>query len=171
MGRGTLISGYPIFECDSRFGPLSPRFALSRFTLFICPERIVTAMQVNWRWIHAARNSSAVLSAACERDGVVLQPVDGPADDITCYSLNSVNAAEYRDEIMYADCLTVVGGPHATACPREVAGYADYVVVGEGEYTLARLLEDLRDGGEGRVPGVMTGSFYEPVKSSVRLDA
>jgi len=128
-------------------------------------------MQVNWRWIHAARNSSAVLSAACERDGFSLQPVDGPADDVTCYSLNSINAAEYRDEIASADCLTIVGGPHATACPREVAGYADYVVVGEGEYTLPRLLGDLRDGGGGRIPGVMTGSFYEPVKSSVRLDA
>jgi B12-binding domain/radical SAM domain protein len=69
------------------------------------------------------------------------------------------------------DALIVVGGPHATACPREAAGYADYVVVGEGEYTLPRLLEDLRDGGEGRIPGVMTGSYYEPAQSSVRIDA
>jgi B12-binding domain/radical SAM domain protein len=44
-------------------------------------------------------------------------------------------------------------------------------VVGEGEYTLPRLLDDLRDGGEGRVPGVMTGDWYEPAASSVRLDA
>jgi len=128
-------------------------------------------MQVNWRWIHAARNSYAVLYAACERDGFLLQPVDRPADDMTCYSLNSINAPAYRDEIAAAGCLTIAGGPHATACPREVAGYADYVVVGEGEYTLPRLLEDLRNGGEGRIPGVMTGSFYEPAKSSVRLDA
>lgn len=128
-------------------------------------------MQVNWRRIHAARNSYAVLSAACERDGFLLRPVDSPADEVTCYSLNSINAASYRDEIAAADNLTIVGGPHAAACPREVAGYADYVVVGEGEYTLPRLLEDLRDGGEGRMPGVMTGSFYEPAKSSVRLDA
>ena len=128
-------------------------------------------MQVNWRLIHAARNSYAVLSAACGRDGFLLRQVDGPADDVTCYGLNSINAASYRDEIASADCLTIVGGPHATACPREVAGYADYVVVGEGEYTLPRLLEDLRDGGEGRIPGVMTGNYYEPAKSSVRLDA
>ena len=58
-----------------------------------------------------------------------------------------------------ADCLTIVGGPHATACPREVAGYADYVVVGEGEYTLPRLLEDLRDGGEGQDPRGDDGQF------------
>jgi B12-binding domain/radical SAM domain protein len=128
-------------------------------------------MQVNWRWIHAARNSYAVLSAACEREHFLLQPVDRPADDVTCYSLNSIDAPAYRHEISSADCLTIVGGPHATASPRDVAGYADYVVIGEGEYTLPRLLEDLRDGGEGQVPGVMTGSFYEPVKSCVRLDA
>jgi B12-binding domain/radical SAM domain protein len=128
-------------------------------------------MQVNWRWIHAARNSYAVLSAACGRDGFLLQPVDNPAEDVTCYSLNSINAAAYRDEIAAADCLTVAGGPHATASPREVAGYADYVVVGEGEYTLPRLLEDLRDGGEGRIPGVMTGDWYSPAATSVRLDA
>ena len=89
-------------------------------------------MQVNWRWIHAARNTYAVLSAACGFDGFPLKPVDSPADDVTCYSLNSINVPEYRDEIATADCRTIVGGPHATACPREVAGYADYVVVGEG---------------------------------------
>src|SRR5512137_296452 len=128
-------------------------------------------MQVNWRWIHAARNSFAVLSAACERDGSLLNPVDRPADDVTCYSLNSLNAARYRDEIASAECITVAGGPHATACPREVACYADYVVVGEGEYTLPRLLADLGRGGNGRIPGVMTGDFYRPADTGVLLDA
>ncbi len=128
-------------------------------------------MQVNWRLIHAARNSFAVLHAACETEGVVLTPAEGPADDVTCYSLTSVSAARYRDEIAGAGCLTIAGGPHATACPREVAGYADYVIVGEGEYTLPRLLKDLRDGGEGRIPGVMTGDYYRPADTGVRLDA
>ena len=128
-------------------------------------------MQVNWRWIHAARNSYAVLSAACGREGFPLKPVELPSAEVTCYSLNSIDAPKYRDEISSAGCITVVGGPHATACPREVAGYADYVVVGEGEHTLPRLLADLRDGGEGRVPGVLSGCFYEPVQACVRLDA
>ncbi len=128
-------------------------------------------MQVNWRQIHAARNSFAVLYAACEREGFVLTPADSPADDVTCYSLTSISAARYHDEIAGADSLTIVGGPHATACPREVAGYADYVIVGEGEYTLPRLLKDLREGGEGRIPGVMTGDFYRPADTGVRLDA
>lgn len=128
-------------------------------------------MQVSWRVIHAARNSFAVLHAACEREGIILDPVNSPAGDVTCYSLTSISASRYRDEISRAGCLTVVGGPHATACPREVAGYADYVVVGEGEYTLPRLLADLRDGGEGKIPGVMTAGNYQPADTVVWLDA
>jgi B12-binding domain/radical SAM domain protein len=128
-------------------------------------------MQVNWRLIHAARNSYAVLYAACEREGFVLYPTDCPADDVTCYSLTSISASRYHDEIAAADCCTVVGGPHATACPREVAEYADYVIVGEGEFTLPRLLADLQKGGNGRIPGVMTGDYYRPADTAVRLDA
>jgi B12-binding domain/radical SAM domain protein len=128
-------------------------------------------MQVNWRWIHAARNTCAVLSAACEREGFPLAVTDRPASDVTCYSLNSINEPVYRNEIAVADCITVVGGPHATACPREVAGYADYVVAGEGEYTLPCLLANLRDGGDGHIPGVMAGDWYEPAATNVRLDA
>ncbi|MDD1687043.1 TIGR04013 family B12-binding domain/radical SAM domain-containing protein [Methanoregula sp.] len=128
-------------------------------------------MQVNWRQIHAARNSFAVLYAACEREGFTLNPAKGPDRDVTCYSLTSISALRYRDEIAGADCRTIVGGPHASACPREVAAYADYVVVGEGEFTLPRLLADIRNGGKGRIPGVMTGDFYEPADTSVRLDA
>jgi len=128
-------------------------------------------MQVNWRRIHAARNSFAILYASCEREGIILNPVDSPSEDITCYSLTSIGAQRYEKEIAESDCITVVGGPHATACPREVAGYADYVVVGEGEYTLPRLLADLARGGEGRIPGVMTDEYNQPPDTSVRLDA
>jgi B12-binding domain/radical SAM domain protein len=128
-------------------------------------------MQVNWRQIHAARNSYAVLYAACEREGFALKPVDSPSGDVTCYSLNSFSAARFQDEIAGAGCITVAGGPHPTACPEEIADYADYVVVGEGEYTLPRLLENLQSGGDGRIPGVMNGNWYKPVRSSVLLDA
>lgn len=127
-------------------------------------------MQVNWRHIHAARNSFAVLYAACEQEGITLEPVDEPSGDVTCYSLTSVSASRYREEIAAAGCITIAGGPHATALPREVASYADYVVVGEGEYTLPRLLADLGNGGNGKIPGVMTGDYYRPADTSVRLD-
>jgi len=128
-------------------------------------------MRVNWRQIHAARNSFAVLYAACEQEGISLTPVDAPAGDVTCYSLTSIGASRYREEIASAGCITVAGGPHATALPREIASYADYVVVGEGEFTLPRLLADLEKGGDGRIPGVMTGDYYQPADTSVRLDS
>ncbi len=128
-------------------------------------------MRINWRLVHAARNSYAVLHAACGQAGFALRPADAPADDVTCYSLNSLNEPFFRDEIASAGCTTIVGGPHATARYREVAQYADYVVVGEGEYTLPRLLASIEDGAEKPVPGVATKDWYEPAKSAVLLDA
>ena len=128
-------------------------------------------MIVNWRLIHAARNSFAAVSAACSREGFCLNPLEKPESDITCYSLNSINEPQFRQEITEAECITIIGGPHATACPREVAQYADFVITGEGEYTLPRLLEDLESGGVGNIPGVTTRDFHNPVNSSVRLDA
>ncbi len=128
-------------------------------------------MNVNWRQIHAARNSYAVLSAACEREGFMLHPVDRPKGDVTCYSLNSINESQYRDEISSSDCITVVGGPHASACPREVAQYADYVIIGEGEFTLPRLLANLECRSGEKIPGVATAEYYRPSDSCVFLDA
>lgn len=128
-------------------------------------------MQVNWRQIHAARNSYSALLAACEQNNFALQSVDIPHNDVTCYSLNSLNEPYYRDEIAKADCITIVGGPHATACPGEVAVYADYVIVGEGEYTLPRLLEEIENEGLRNIPGVVTRHHAEPVASCVLLDA
>jgi B12-binding domain/radical SAM domain protein len=128
-------------------------------------------MKCNWRLIHAARNSYAVLYAACEQAGFGLEPVERPENDVTCYSVTSLNEPAYRDEIASAGCTTIVGGPHATARYRDVARYADYVIVGEGEYTLPRLLAAIEAGDDRPVPGVATKDHYEPVKSSVRLDA
>jgi len=128
-------------------------------------------MQVHWRQIHAARNSFAVLRAACETEGIVLHPVDLPAADVTCYSLNSLNEPVHRDEISHASCITIAGGPHATACYRSVARYADYVVVGEGEHTLPALLKNIAAGGDGHIPGVATRDWYEPADTCVRPDA
>jgi B12-binding domain/radical SAM domain protein len=128
-------------------------------------------MRVNWREINAARNSFACLAPACSLYGFNLHPVKGPEPDVTCYSLNSLNEPRYREEIRKAPCTTIVGGPHATACPREVARYADYVVAGEGEFTLPRLLARLEEGKEGPIPGVATKEGGIPADHSVRLDA
>ena len=76
-------------------------------------------MRVNWRRIHAARNTYAVLYAACEEEGWVLHPVDAPTGDVTCYSLNSINEPFYRDEIANAGCVTIAGGQIGRASCRE----------------------------------------------------
>ena len=48
-------------------------------------------------------------------------------------------------------CLTVLGGPHATALAGSIIrenSHIDYVVRGEGEYTFLELVENLNNGGE-----------------------
>lgn len=126
---------------------------------------------MNWRRIPQARNSYAALSAACGLSGYGLRVVDRPEAEVTCYSLNSVSAAGYLPEIRDAGCITIAGGPHATACYRELAGIADYVVVGEGEYTLPALLAFI-DGRRDRIPpGVATAEGYTPADRSVLLGA
>ncbi len=133
-------------------------------------------MRITWRFIAAARNSYAALYAAAEKYGYILELVDSPADggDVICYSLNSLDYPEYVDEIRSAEQITIVGGPHPSACLNEVSLIADYVVVGEGERTLPRLLAAL-DAGEGedaKIPGVASrDSGFVPVDHSVRLDA
>ena len=126
-------------------------------------------MHINWREITSASNSFAALSAACEVHGYTLEAADGPRSEITCYSLNSINERLYRDEIAKADCITIVGGPHASACYSDVAQYADYVVVGEGEYTLPTLLSAIEEGRD-PPPGVATASGYTPARHTVLLD-
>lgn len=128
-------------------------------------------MRVWWRRINAANNSLAALSAACELHGHTLGVTDGPRRDVTCYSLNSVNEPFYREEIGSADCTTIVGGPHASACWREVAAYADYVIVGEGEHVLPSLLTSIEVGARDIPRGVATSHGYMPADFCTRLDA
>jgi B12-binding domain/radical SAM domain protein len=128
-------------------------------------------VKVHWRIVPQARNSYAALFAACELAGYNLVPVTGPEHDITCYSLNSVTAPRLLDEIARADCITIAGGPHASACHAEVARYADYVVVGEAEHTLPALIARLENGKTGPIPGVATREGYIPANSTVILDA
>jgi len=126
-------------------------------------------MNVNWRAISQANNTLAVLSAACEGYGYHLEVTDEPRRDVTIYSTNSINEHVYRDEIAEADCITIAGGPHPSACYREVAEYADYVVVGEGEYTLPALLSAIEEGRD-PPPGVATAAGYTPARHMVLLD-
>jgi B12-binding domain/radical SAM domain protein len=129
-------------------------------------------MKLVWRYIRAARNSYAALYAACETYGFVLKSANAPEGDVVCYSLNSVEFPRYRDEIAAADQITIVGGPHASAAWEEVVGVANYVVIGEGERTLPRLLSVLETGTSGTsLPGVATKEGgRNGIDHSVRLD-
>lgn len=129
-------------------------------------------MRVNFRRARGTANTEAVLAAALERDGRFLYAAAGPEDDVTCYSLNVANAPSLLAEIADAHCVTVAGGPHASACWEEVARAADWVVVGEGERTLLRLLDSIEQGSTAPVPGTATASGgLVPVDHAVRLDA
>ncbi|MDD4126452.1 MAG: TIGR04013 family B12-binding domain/radical SAM domain-containing protein [Methanomicrobium sp.] len=128
-------------------------------------------MKVNWRDIKSARNSYAALYSACEKNGIILNSVDVPEKDITLYSLNSVNASQYLDEIKNADCITVAGGPHPSAMWNEVLDYADYVIVGEGEYTLPALIRYIEKKSAVLPKGVATKDCYTKNDTCVFLDS
>jgi B12-binding domain/radical SAM domain protein len=130
-----------------------------------------SGLQICWRRISAARNSFAALAAACELYDIHLRSVNAPTGDITCYSLNSVTFSRYEEEIKNAECITIAGGPHASACYRELAKFTDYVVVGEGEHTLPYLLRSLISGSREPVPGTAAGDLYIPADSTVLLGA
>ncbi|GAW93597.1 B12-binding domain-containing radical SAM protein [Calderihabitans maritimus] len=78
----------------------------------------------------------------------------------TAYTASFPAATELLRRVKEIDpqIITVIGGVHATFCYKEVLeGHPsiDYVVRGEGEYTLPHLLEVLESGGNpAEVPGV-----------------
>jgi B12-binding domain/radical SAM domain protein len=128
-------------------------------------------MRVNWRWHSSAKNSFAVLHAACQEHGFYLNPVLRASEDITCFHLNSINVSDIEEEIASASCITIVGGPHATSSWKELIKVADYVVVGEGEYALPALLTSIEKGTDSLPDGIATRDRYEPARYNIRLDA
>ena len=42
--------------------------------------------------------------------------------------------------------IRIVGGPHASILPHEFVNYSDFVVIGEGEYTMLELVKTLENG-------------------------
>jgi B12-binding domain/radical SAM domain protein len=128
-------------------------------------------LAVNWRYTPSSRNSYATLYAACELEGFTLEPVKKPVPDVTIYSLNSSTAGTLLPEMAAAPCVTIAGGPYATACHEEVLRYADYVVVGEGEAALPALLSVLADDRKFSIPGVASKDGFIPPNSTILLDS
>ncbi len=127
-------------------------------------------MRICWRTVHSQRNSFSALYAACEQHGIILEPVDRPEGDILLYSLNSIGAGQLIDEMAGFSGITIAGGPHASACYEDVSMVADYVVVGEGEFTVPRLITAILNGTE-IPPGVAGKGRYKPVDHTVIPDS
>lgn len=129
-------------------------------------------MRVSWRRSPGTENSRVVLAAALDQAGHSLEVCDGPTDRVTCYSLNETNFPSLIREIASATCITIAGGPSATGRWDEVCRVADYVVIGEGERTLPRLLDMIEEGRDEPLPGTATAGWgFVPPDHAVRLDA
>jgi radical SAM superfamily enzyme YgiQ (UPF0313 family) len=74
-------------------------------------------------------------------------PLDFDLVAFSSYTARAFDTYHVADAYRAAGVPVVIGGLHATMLPDEAAAHADAVVVGEGELTWPRLLEDFRRGG------------------------
>lgn len=71
-----------------------------------------------------------------------------PTSDIYCFSTftpsyhRTLKIKDYC-RIINPNCITIAGGPHASALPTAVSDDFDFVVVGEGEVALKSIIEDI----------------------------
>ncbi|MFX0134192.1 MAG: B12-binding domain-containing radical SAM protein [Candidatus Hodarchaeota archaeon] len=79
--------------------------------------------------------------------------------DVVGISINSITARHGYEIAKIAkekEIITIVGGPHATLMPEKAVSNdnIDHVVVGEGEITLKKLLNNIENGNNERIKGV-----------------
>jgi len=65
---------------------------------------------------------------------------------ISCLTYNSLRGYEVAAEFRKRGIPTIIGGYHATLMPKEAKQHVDTVVVGEGERTWPKVLEDIEKG-------------------------
>ena len=65
---------------------------------------------------------------------------------ISCLTYNSIRGYEIASKFKEKGTPVVMGGYHATLLPDEAKQYVDAVVIGEGEYTWPKVLEDIEKG-------------------------
>lgn len=63
--------------------------------------------------------------------------------------------------------IRVVGGPHASIMPHEFLDYSDFVVYGEGEYTMLELIKTLENNGD---PSTIKGLIFKGNKEVIKTD-
>jgi radical SAM superfamily enzyme YgiQ (UPF0313 family) len=69
--------------------------------------------------------------------------------DIVCISTitsTAIRAYEIADKLRMSGITVIIGGAHSSFLPEEALGHADYVVRGEGDYSLPELIEHLKNG-------------------------
>lgn len=71
---------------------------------------------------------------------------DGNIIGISCRTVSANNAYMIADEFRRRGKIVVLGGYHPSLMPEEAKKHADAVVIGEGELTWPRLLEDYEKG-------------------------
>jgi len=83
-----------------------------------------------------------------------------PRPGIMLYSFATIQAEEIYQEVSNAkvDAIYIAGGPHPSAVPEQVLEYFDYVVIGEGEASLPKLIEALKRKED---PGKVNGIAYK----------
>ena len=75
-----------------------------------------------------------------------IMPKDIDLAAISSYSAQIDEAYDLARQYRTLGVPTVIGGPHVTALPEEAAQYCDAVVIGEGECSWLKVLEDAKHG-------------------------
>lgn len=65
---------------------------------------------------------------------------------ISTITSTAIRAYEIADRLRRLGIIVIIGGAHPSFMPDEALGHADYVVRGEGDYTLPELIDYLRNG-------------------------
>jgi radical SAM superfamily enzyme YgiQ (UPF0313 family) len=105
------------------------------------------------------RLGSVLLSTILKNNGynvkVFIEDIDEPDwlyvenSDIVCISTITstvIRAYELADKLRLKDKIVILGGPHPSFLPEESLKHSDYVVRGEGDYTLPELIGYLTKG-------------------------
>jgi B12-binding domain/radical SAM domain protein len=125
--------------------------------LLLQSDGYLNQFPVWFRW-----NNKNAYSIAALLPLVDARLVGEPKPGIMLYSFATAQAEEIYKEISDADAggvdaIYIAGGPHPSAMPEEVLEYFDYVILGEGEDTLPKLIKAIARGVD---PGGVQGIAY-----------
>jgi B12-binding domain/radical SAM domain protein len=123
--------------------------------LFLQDDAYLKPFKIWFRYNNKNSYSIAALMPLVEA-GIAREPKDG----IMLYSFATAQADEVYREVSRAvvDAVYIAGGPHPSALPEQVLEHFDFVVIGEGEETLPKLIEAIENS---RDPASVKGIAYK----------